>query len=77
MVSPADLEVARRTLKIKSSTYMLSFVSVLWRGEVIMCCFNNITKEMSNIFCFQSLDENDVFELEKLINDNILLDKVV
>jgi hypothetical protein len=75
MLSPADLNVAKRTLKIKSVNHCVSFVSTLWRGEVIMCCYNNIAKEMANIFCSQYLDAGDVSQLESLIKNEIFLDK--
>lgn len=77
MVSAADLNVAERTMKVKSVNYCISFISTVWRGEVIMCCYNNVAKAMSNIFCTQTLGENDVYHLESLIKKNILLDNVL
>ena len=77
MISAAELNVAERTMKVKSVNYCISFVSTVWRGEVIMCCYNNVDKAMSNIFCTQVLGENDVYHLESLIKKNILLDNVL
>jgi hypothetical protein len=71
MLSQADLITARKTLKLKSVNHCMSFVSTVWRGEVIMCCYNNLAKEMANIFCTQYLSEGDVEELETLIKDKI------
>jgi len=77
MVSPADLDVARKTMRLRSSSYLMTFVSTVWRGEVIMCYFNNIAKEISNVFCTQVLSPEDIENIEKIINDNILLDNVL
>jgi hypothetical protein len=62
-----NLHVAEKTMKLKDINYCLSFISLLWRGEVIMCIFNNIQKEISNIYCTQALEVGDVEQLENLI----------
>jgi len=77
MISAADLNVAERTMKVKSVNYCVSFVSTVWRGEVIMCCFNNVDNAMVNVFCSQTLGETDIYHLESLIKKNILLDNVL
>ena len=66
-----NLYVAKRTMRLKDVNYCLSFISLLWRGEVIMCVFNNIQKEISNIYCTQTLEVDDVEQLENLIMDFI------
>jgi len=77
MVSQAIIDVAKKKMKIKQSNYCMSFVSTLWKGEVIMVCYNNLAKEISNVFCMQNLDEDDISNLETLIKHNILLDNVL
>lgn len=74
MVSAADLDVAKKTIKIKSSNFCMSFISVLWRGEVLMCCFNNISKEIMSIFSSRGLEPEDVEHLEYLIKNTFALD---
>jgi hypothetical protein len=73
MVSPADLDVARKTLKLNKSNLCISFLSVLWKGEVLMCCVNNLDKAIMNIFCAQTLNEEDVYHLENLINNEVFV----
>lgn len=67
MISGADLHMAEKTMKLKNCNYCMSFVSTIWKGEVIMCCYNNISDEMMNVFCTQDLNPDDVEDLESLI----------
>lgn len=66
-----DLHVAQQKMSLKDSNSCLSFVSTLWKGEVIMCCYSNLSNELVNIFCLQELEPGDVEELEKLVRDFI------
>jgi len=77
MTSQADVDVARKTIKLKSSNYCMSFASTLWKGEVIMCCYNNLANEITNVFCAQQLDDSDMGHLKSLIKDKILLDNPI
>jgi hypothetical protein len=71
--SPVDLHIAKQKMQLKNSNFCLSFLTTLWKGEVIMCCFNNVSKELSDIFCLQQMEPADVECLEKIINDFINL----
>ena len=64
-----NLYTAKRTMTLKDSNYCLSFIRTVWRGEVIMCVFNNLQKEISNIYCTQVLRPGDIDQLEDLIKD--------
>jgi len=77
MLSPAELDVAQKTLKFKNVGSSMGFASTLWRGEVIMFYYNTIAKEIMNIFCAQLLDEDDIYQLESLIRNKIALDKSI
>ena len=71
MVSTIDLHIAKQKMQLRSTNFCLSFVSTLWRGEVVMCCFNNLSCEMADIFCSQKLTAEDVITLENLIKEFI------
>jgi len=73
----ADIDVSRKKMKLKQSNFCMSFVSTLWKGEVIMICYNNIEKAIVNIFCAQVIEDEDIAHLENIINNKILLDNVV
>lgn len=77
VVSQADITIARKKMKLKSSNYCMSFVSTLWKGEVIMLCYNNIDKVITNAFCSQTLEDTDIDCLENIINKKIILDNPV
>lgn len=70
-ISKLDKEMARKTIKIKNCNYCLSFLTLVWRGELVMCCYNNITKELADMFTSQHLLPGDCEELEILIREYI------
>jgi hypothetical protein len=58
-------------MRLKNTNACLSFVNTVWRGEIIMCCFNNLNKEIVNVFSIQILQPEELAELENLIKDFI------
>lgn len=66
-----DLMTAEKTIRIKNSNYCLSFVTLVWKGEVVMCCYNNISKEIANVFTSQNMYPDEYSDLEQLIGDYI------
>jgi hypothetical protein len=66
-----DIYTAQRKMELKSANFCLSFISTLWKGEVIMCCFNNLSQEIADVFCTQILDPDDLTQLENMIRDYI------
>lgn len=62
-----DVHTAKKKMALKNASSCFSFVSTLWRGEVIMCCFNNLSKDISRLYCTQRIDPEDVTQLEALI----------
>jgi len=64
-----DIYMAQRKMTLKDVNACLSFVSTLWKGEVIMCCFNNLNQEIASIFCTQIIEPDDLTQLESLIRD--------
>ena len=68
-ISHIDLHVAKAKMRLKDTTFCLSFVSTVLRGEVIMCMYNNMQKEISNIFCTQIINPNEFKQLETLIQE--------
>ena len=69
MVSQIDIYVAKRKMRLKSSNYCLSFVSTLWKGEVVMCTFDNLQNKISSLFCVQEFDEESFTHLESVIRE--------
>ena len=64
-----DLHVAKQKMRLKNTNSCLSFVTTLWKGEVIMCCMNNLNREIINAFCTQIIDPEDLQTLERLIQE--------
>jgi hypothetical protein len=56
-------------MELRSSNFCLSFIKTLWKGEVILCCFNNLSKEISDVFCTQIIEPDDLNQLENLIHE--------
>jgi hypothetical protein len=69
--SKADLHVAKTKMKLKNANHCLSFVTTLWKGEIIMCVFNNLQNEISTIYCNQIFDTDEFQELESMISEFI------
>lgn len=67
--SNLDVHVARRKMSLKNSNACLSFVCTVWKGEIVMCCFNNLSKEIVNIFSIILVEADEVETLEKLIRE--------
>lgn len=67
--SYVDLHIARQKMRLKNTNSCLSFVTTLWKGEVIMCCMNNLNKEIINAFCTQILNPEDLQTLEWLVQE--------
>lgn len=63
-----DLHIAKQKMVLKDANSCLSFISTLWKGEVIMCCYSNLSNELVNIFCSQTIEPDDVRELGNIIN---------
>ena len=66
-----DVLTARKKLSLKKTNSHFSFLSTLWKGEVIICCYNHVYREMYNIFCTQNMEPEDIEQLENIINDFI------
>ena len=64
-----DLHMARHKMRLKNTNHCLSFVTTLWKGEVIMCCINNLNREIINAFCTQNINPEDLQTLEWLIQE--------
>jgi hypothetical protein len=65
------LHVAGQKFRLKSMNHCLSFVSTVWDGEVILCCYNNLEHRMANIYCSQLMGPDDVEALEGLIYEKV------
>lgn len=63
--------MAEKTIKIKSCNYCLSFITLVWRGELVMCCYNNITKGLADIYTNQNLNPEEFSELENMLGEYI------
>lgn len=64
-----DLYIAKQKMRLKNTNACLSFVTTLWKGEVIMCCINNLSKEIINAFYTQTISPEDLQVLERLIQE--------
>lgn len=71
MVTKLDKAIARKTMKIKNSNYCLSFVTTVWKGELVICFYNNITKEVADIMTAQAFLPEEFMELEQMISEFI------
>ena len=66
--------LAKEKMLLKNKNYCISFITTVWNGEVIMCCYNNLSNSMSEVFCSQTLSSEDLAQLELLIKDFLLED---
>lgn len=67
-LTPIDKYMISSKMRLKNSNHCLSFVSTLFRGEVILCTFNNISRRLVDIFSAQTIEKDDREELEFIIN---------
>lgn len=70
-VTHLDRSLAEKTIRIKDSNYCLSFVTLVWKGELIMCCYNNISKNISELFTSQLFEAHEFDDLEDIIGEYI------
>lgn len=66
-----DIHIAKKKMRLKNTNSCLSFVTTLWRNEVIMLCFNNLSKKIISTFCNQVMDSKDLRELELITSEFI------
>ncbi len=70
-----DLHTAKTKMQLRNINHCVSFVSTLWKNEVILCTFNNIQKSIVNIFCCSSnITPSEFATLEQLIAEFIFGD---
>ena len=67
-----NIHIARKKMRLKNANFCLSFINTVWNGEVIMCCFNNNSKNIVDIFCVQDMSKEDVESLENQIKEFLL-----
>lgn len=70
-ITIVDRHIAKKTMRLKNSNYCLSFVTTIWKGEVVICFYNNITKELADIMTIQPMLPQDFHELETMIGEHI------
>ena len=68
-INIVDVNIAKKKLQLKRLNSTTSLFTTLWKGEVMMCYFNRVEKAITNVFCLQDLDEQDITELENIIKE--------
>lgn len=58
-----DIYFAEQMMELKEVTTAISFVSTMWSGRNIMIAWNNLNKDMIDIFCFDDISEEDLVDL--------------
>jgi len=71
---PVEKFVAKSKMRLNSSNRCLSFITTIWKGEVIMCTFNNLGKSIVDVYCTQTFEPDDFKELEQLVSDFIFIE---
>ena len=66
-----DVHIARTKMKLKNSNHCLSFVSTLWKGEVILCTVDNIRQSILKVFCSRTIQPNELATLEEIVREFI------
>lgn len=66
-VSNIDIQIARKKMVLKNKNFSISFISTLWKNEVIMCCFSNASNKITDVYCKQHFTYDDLAKLEELI----------
>jgi hypothetical protein len=67
--STVDLHIAKKKMVLKSCSFHISFISTLWKGDPIMCYFDNIQGSLNNLFCCKLVEPEEVEQLEIIIKD--------
>lgn len=68
-VDYVSLQIAKKKLTLKSVNSCLSFLSTLWNGEVILCCFNNTSNTIATVYSKQEIEGEDLKQLTALIKN--------
>jgi len=58
-----DIYFAEQMMELKEVTTAISFVATMWAGRNIMIAWNNLNKDMIDIFCFDDISEEDLVDL--------------
>jgi hypothetical protein len=66
-----DLYTAKAKMRVKHSNYCMSFITTIWRGQVVMCTFNNIQKNIMSVFGSHTFSPDEINVLENLIAEII------
>lgn len=69
MPSRIDIHIAREKMQLKNQNACISFLNTVYKNEIIMCCFNNITHKVDSIFCTQDITKEDEEVINEIIND--------
>lgn len=72
-----DLHIAAKKMVLKSNNFHISFISTLWKGDPIMCYFDNISNSMGNLFCCKLIQPDEVEQLEYIIRQFLNRDVLV
>ena len=62
-----DLYAAAKKIKLLKSNSVISTVSTLWKGEVIMCQFSHLDRKIVSVTATQIFYPEDFDNLEKVI----------
>jgi len=62
-----DITLAKKKMRVKGNRGSVVLLSTIWRGEVITCVYNAVSKEVVNVFCIQKLDSDDLAVIDSII----------
>jgi len=66
-----DSFIAGNKILLKSCSSRLSVFITIWKGEVITCTFDSLSNTVTDVFCVQPIDNDDLIELDRIINNFI------
>jgi hypothetical protein len=66
-IDSVNLKIARTKLRLKSATAYMSFLSTVWYGEVILCCYSTASNALVDVYSTQDISEEDKNQLEVII----------
>ena len=64
-----DSHLAKRKMKVKNLSSNSSFITTVWKNEVVMGFFDVTTCRLTQIKCFRVLGSEEIKQLEVVITE--------
>jgi hypothetical protein len=66
-LQPFEEYIVREKLELSSATMYLCYFVTVWKGSVLLACFNNISSSIEYVNCAVFIEEDEFGLLENII----------